>query len=90
MDGAFIIFTASFVRRTAHHEFSRGDDHHLGAFRTVRRRDEEGGRLMKRLLTTLVILTGLIGSAGAVWADEYADVKKTFDSGDRSLALKTA
>jgi len=28
---------------------------------------------MKRLLTTLVILTGLIGSAGAVWADQYAD-----------------
>ena len=51
---------------------------------------KRGGRLMKRLLTTLVILTGLIGSAGAVWADEYADVKKTFDSGDHSLALKTA
>ena len=28
---------------------------------------------MKRLLTTLVILTGLIGSAGAVWADAESD-----------------
>ncbi|MDA9976050.1 sel1 repeat family protein [Alphaproteobacteria bacterium] len=33
---------------------------------------------MKRLLTTLVILTGLIGSAGAVWADAQSD----FDKGD--------
>jgi hypothetical protein len=55
-----------------------------------RKNVEEDGGMMKRLLTTLVILTGLLGSAGAVWADEYADVKKTFDSGDHSLALKTA
>jgi tetratricopeptide (TPR) repeat protein len=31
---------------------------------------------MKRLLTTLVILTGLIGSAGAVWADAQRDFLK--------------
>ena len=33
---------------------------------------------MKRLLTTLVILTGLIGSAGAVWADARSDLDKGF------------
>ena len=31
---------------------------------------------MKRLLTTLVILTGLIGSGGAVWADAVSDYNK--------------
>jgi hypothetical protein len=31
---------------------------------------------MKRLLTTLVILTGLFGSAGAVWADAEDDFHK--------------
>ncbi|EDP63488.1 Sel1 domain protein repeat-containing protein [alpha proteobacterium BAL199] len=46
--------------------------------------------MMKRLLATLVILTGLIGSGGDVWADEYADVLKTINSGDHSLALKVA
>ena len=40
---------------------------------------------MKRLLTTLVILTGLIGSAGAVWADAQSDKDKgwaAFEAGD--------
>ena len=31
---------------------------------------------MKRLLTTLVILTGLLGSGGAVWADALYDLYK--------------
>ncbi|MDA9976306.1 sel1 repeat family protein [Alphaproteobacteria bacterium] len=31
---------------------------------------------MKRLLTTLVILTGFIGSAGDVWADTQSDYQK--------------
>ena len=31
---------------------------------------------MKRLLTTLVILTGLFGGTGAVWADAQSDFKK--------------
>ena len=31
---------------------------------------------MKRLLITLVILTGLLGSAGAVWADALSDFDK--------------
>ena len=31
---------------------------------------------MKRLLTTLVILTGLIGSAGAMWGDAQSDFDK--------------
>ena len=31
---------------------------------------------MKRLLTTLVILTGLLGSSGAVWADAEDDSRK--------------
>jgi len=39
----------------------------------IQRRDEAGGWLMKRLLTTLVILKGLIGGAGAVWADSQGD-----------------
>jgi TPR repeat protein len=43
---------------------------------------------MKRLLTTLVILTGLLGSAGAVWAGEYENAKKAYQSDDYFLALK--
>jgi len=35
---------------------------------------------MKRLLTTLVILTGLLGSAGAVWADAVSDFRKGFNA----------
>jgi hypothetical protein len=37
---------------------------------------------MKRLLTTLVILTGLFGSGGAVWADAESDFKKGRDGYD--------
>ena len=42
-------------------------------------RSKSGG-LMKRLLTTLVILTGLIGSGGAVWADARSDFIKGYDA----------
>jgi TPR repeat protein len=35
---------------------------------------------MKRLLTTLVILTGLIGSGGAAWADAVSDFRKGFNA----------
>ena len=47
--------------------------------------------MMKRLLTTLVILTGLIGSAGAVWADAESDFVKGWFAhmdGDFTEALK--
>ena len=40
---------------------------------------------MKRLLTTLVILSGLIGLAGAVWADALCDFYKGWAAG-RALA----
>jgi TPR repeat protein len=43
---------------------------------------------MKRLLTTLVILTGLIGSGGAVWAQDYDKGLKAAQSGDFVTALK--
>jgi TPR repeat protein len=46
---------------------------------------------MKRLLTTLVILTGLIGSAGAVWAGAQSDFDKGFaayEAGDYAEAVK--
>ena len=46
---------------------------------------------MKRLLTTLVILTGLIGSAGAVWADAQSDAVKgykAYQAGDFTEAVK--
>ena len=46
---------------------------------------------MKRLLTTLVILTGLIGSGGAVWADAQSDAVKgykAYQAGDFTEALK--
>jgi TPR repeat protein len=46
---------------------------------------------MKRLLTTLVILTGLIGSGGAVWADAEDDFYKgykAYQTGDYAEALK--
>ena len=35
---------------------------------------------MKRLLTTLVILTGLLGSGGAAWADALDDYNKGYDA----------
>jgi len=46
---------------------------------------------MKRLLTTLVILTGLIGSGGAVWADAQSDFDKGYaadEAGDFTEAAK--
>lgn len=46
---------------------------------------------MKRLLTTLVILTGLFGAGGAVWADAESDAHKgweAFKSRDYATALK--
>ena len=43
---------------------------------------------MKRLLTTLVILTGLLGSAGAVWAQGFNKGLKAAQSGDFATALK--
>ncbi|MDG2286187.1 MAG: tetratricopeptide repeat protein, partial [Alphaproteobacteria bacterium] len=46
---------------------------------------------MKRLLTTLVVLTGLLGSAGAVWADAESDFDKGYaadEAGDFTEAAK--
>ena len=43
---------------------------------------------MKRLLTTLVILTGLIGSGGAVWADDVNKGYAAYQAGDYAEALK--
>ena len=46
---------------------------------------------MERLLITLVILTGLLGSAGAVWADAEDDFYKgykAYQAGDYAEALK--
>ena len=43
---------------------------------------------MKRLLTTLVILTGLISSAGAVWAQDLNKGLKAAQSGDFATAMK--
>ena len=53
-----------------------------------RKNVEEDGWLMKRLLTTLVILTGLISSAGAVWAQDLNKGLKAAQSGDFATALK--
>jgi TPR repeat protein len=46
---------------------------------------------MKKLLTTLVILTGLLGSGGAVWADAQSDAVKgyaAYKAGDYAEAVK--
>ena len=46
---------------------------------------------MKRLLATLVLLTGLIGSGGAVWADAQSDLDKgdaAFEADDFKEAAK--
>ena len=43
---------------------------------------------MKRLLTTLVILTGLLGSGAAVWAQDFNKGLKAALSGDFAAALK--
>jgi uncharacterized protein len=44
--------------------------------------------MMKRLLATLVILTGLIGSGGDVWAQDFNKGLKAAQSGDFATALK--
>jgi hypothetical protein len=46
---------------------------------------------MKRLLTTLVILTGLLGSVGSVWADAWSDFNRgweAYEAGDYAEAAK--
>ena len=43
---------------------------------------------MERLLTTLVILTGLIGSGGAVWADNFDKGYAAYKAGDYAVAAK--
>jgi len=43
---------------------------------------------MKRLLTTRVILTGLIGSAGAVWADDFDKGYAAYEAGDYAESAK--
>ena len=44
--------------------------------------------MMKRLLATLVILTGLIGSGGDVLAQDFKEGVKAYDSGDFDLAMR--
>jgi len=43
---------------------------------------------MKRLLTTLVVLTSLLGSGGAVWAQDFVKGSVAYISGDFATALK--
>ena len=43
---------------------------------------------MKQFLTTLVILTGILGLAGAVWAQDFNNGLKAYQSGDFATALK--
>ena len=43
---------------------------------------------MKRFLTTLVILTGLIGSGGAAWADDFDKGYAAYKAGDYAEAVK--
>jgi TPR repeat protein len=43
---------------------------------------------MKRLLTTLVILTGLLGSGGAVWADDFDKGEAAYNAGNFEEAVK--
>jgi uncharacterized protein len=43
---------------------------------------------MKQFFAAMVILTGLLSAAGAVWADEIEDSRKALYSGDYALALK--
>ena len=43
---------------------------------------------MKRLLTTLVVLASLLGSGGAVWAQDYRKGFKAWLAGDYATALK--
>ena len=46
--------------------------------------------MMKRLLTTLVILTGLFGSAGVVCADEQSDADKGYAAYKAGNYVETA
>jgi TPR repeat protein len=43
---------------------------------------------MKRILTALVLLTGLFGAGGAVWAGDFDKVMKAIKSKDYATALK--
>ena len=46
---------------------------------------------MKRLLTTLVIFAGLLGSVGAVWAyadDDFNKGDRAYEAGDYAEAVK--
>ena len=43
---------------------------------------------MKLLLTTLVILMGLLGGAGVVWASDFEKGWAAYKSGDFATALK--
>ena len=43
---------------------------------------------MKRFLTALVLLTGLFGAGGAVWAGDFDKGMKAYRSGDYATALK--
>ncbi len=43
---------------------------------------------MKRILTALVLLTGLFGAGGAVWAGDIDKGMKAYRSGDYATALK--
>jgi len=43
---------------------------------------------MKRLLTTLVVFTSLLGGAGAVWAQDSDTGFKAAQSGDFATPLK--
>ena len=43
---------------------------------------------MRGLLTTLVILTAVICSAGAAWAKDYEEGLKAFRSNDFATSLK--
>ena len=43
---------------------------------------------MKRILTTLVVLTGLIGAGGAVWAQDFDKGLEAYNSGDYATAIR--
>ena len=43
---------------------------------------------MKRILTALVLLTGLFGAGGTVWAGDLDKRWKAYESGDYASALK--
>jgi TPR repeat protein len=43
---------------------------------------------MKRILTALVLLTGLFGAGGTVWAGDLDKRWKAYESGDYATALK--